>query len=49
MIGDLVKRDIAKHIQLGLDVIRVYGNEEIHPDEIILIEDLVRLWFCLNL
>ncbi|MED3710046.1 DUF4145 domain-containing protein [Peribacillus frigoritolerans] len=34
MIGELVKKDIPEHIQKGLDLIRIYGNEGIHPGEI---------------
>lgn len=36
MIGELVKKGIPEHVQQGLDAIRVYGNEGIHPGEIAL-------------
>lgn len=36
MIGELVKKDIPAHVQQGLDAIRIYGNEGIHPGEIVL-------------
>ncbi|WP_158582913.1 DUF4145 domain-containing protein [Lysinibacillus yapensis] len=39
MIGELVQKDIPEHVQQGLDSIRVYGNEGIHPGEIDLTDD----------
>lgn len=39
MIGLLVKKGIPEHIQQGLDTIRIYGNEGIHPSEIVVNED----------
>ena len=39
MIASLVEEGIPEHIQQGLDAIRIYGNEGIHPGEIVLNDD----------
>lgn len=49
MIGELVQKDIPEHIQQGLDAIRVYGNEGIHPGEIDLTDDESIVLFLFDL
>lgn len=49
MIGDLVTKDIPQHVQQGLDAIRIYGNEGIHPGEIDLTEDEDTVLFLFDL
>ena len=38
-IGDLVKKGLDLHIQRALDVVRVTGNEAVHPGQIDLTDD----------
>ncbi|MGP4060369.1 DUF4145 domain-containing protein [Halobacillus sp. H74] len=49
MIGELVKKEIPEHVQQGLDSIRVYGNEGIHPGEIDLNDDQDTVIFLFEL
>lgn len=49
MIGELVKKDIPAHVQQGLDAIRIYGNEGIHPGEIVLNDDQETVQFLFEL
>jgi hypothetical protein len=49
MIGELVKKDIPEHVQQGLDAIRIYGNEGIHPSEIVLNDDGETVMFLFEL
>ncbi|WP_051591058.1 DUF4145 domain-containing protein [Bacillus sp. UNC438CL73TsuS30] len=53
MIDDLVKTGIPKHIQQGLDAIRVYGNERIYSSATIdlndKLEDAIFLFELLDL
>ncbi|MFD1357644.1 DUF4145 domain-containing protein [Fictibacillus halophilus] len=49
MIGELVKQDIPQHVQQGLDAIRIYGNEGIHPGEIVINDDQETVQFLFEL
>lgn len=49
MIGELVEKDIPEHIQQGLDSIRIYGNEGIHPGEISLNDNQDNVMFLFDL
>lgn len=49
MIAELVKKDIPEHVQQGLDAIRIYGNEGIHPGEIALNENQETVMFLFDL
>lgn len=49
MIGELVKKDIPLYVQQGLDSIRIYGNEGIHPGEINLNEEQETVLFLFEL
>lgn len=49
MIGELVKKEIPEHIQQGLDFIRIYGNEGIHPGEITLKDNQETVMFLFEL
>ncbi|MCM3152244.1 DUF4145 domain-containing protein [Priestia megaterium] len=49
MIGDLVKKGIPDHIQQGLDAIRIYGNEGIHPGDIRLNENTETVMYMFEL
>lgn len=49
MIGELVEKGIPQHIQQGLDAIRVFGNEGIHPGEIDLSDDQDTVMFLFEL
>ncbi|AGK54893.1 DUF4145 domain-containing protein [Bacillus sp. 1NLA3E] len=49
MIAELVKKDIPEHIQQGIDAIRIYGNEGIHPGEIVLNDDQETVMFLFDL
>ncbi|MEI2392198.1 DUF4145 domain-containing protein [Priestia megaterium] len=49
MIGALVEKGIPEHIQQGLDAIRIYGNEGIHPGDIILNENIETVIYLFEL
>ncbi|MEX3711224.1 DUF4145 domain-containing protein [Cytobacillus horneckiae] len=49
MISELVKKDIPEHIQQGFDLIRVYGNEGIHPGQIVIEETQDMVIYLFNL
>lgn len=49
MIQKLVEREIPEYIQKGLDVLRHFGNEGIHPGEIDLNEDNETVVFLFEL
>lgn len=49
MIGELVKQNIPKHIQKGLDVIRFHGNKGLHTAEINMQDDKDTVLFLFKL
>jgi len=49
MIGQLVKEDIPKHVQKGLDGLRYYGNKGIHTAEIDMQDDRETVIFLFKL
>ncbi|MED4136004.1 DUF4145 domain-containing protein [Priestia megaterium] len=49
MISKLVAKGIPEYIQQSLDTIRIYGNEGIHPGEIVLLDDQDTVSFMFEL
>ncbi|WP_461672468.1 DUF4145 domain-containing protein [Priestia megaterium] len=49
MISKLVARGIPEYIQQSLDTIRIYGNEGIHPGEIVLMDNQDTVSFMFEL